>query len=349
MIPDEVNDLLYHETLQQHLCWVSRELTDNQLIAIDANGRTTMLYKTSAGMPGKGAMGKNNTLYYEFWNSNLTVNKYALKSPYELGDTAREYLNSTVWDWGLCFATAADNMAFLSYRSGYKEIWMAPSNEPEKARQLTEFENFTIRSISISPDGKQVVFLCDEKGSSVLYTIQSNGQNLQKISEAGVKYTTPEWSADGRSIFYGANTSGMWNIWKKELEDGGGDSMVQKGGYAVLPSPYHAQELFYTSLKLDTIFRLNLKNGLSEVLLLSEGLEASNWATTQNGIYFIAWKERKSYLQFYDFSEKTTTRISLLHNLLPGIASLSVDKNGDAVYVAQADELNADLMSLHVE
>ena len=349
MIPDDVRDLEYHKKLQLHLCWVSTELTDNQLISIDDRGQKTLLHQASGGMPGNGAMGMDDILYYELWNSNLVVNKYDLKSPIELGDTTREYLSSTVWDWGLCFATTSEQMAFLSHRSGYKEVWMAPFNEAEKARQVTEFKDFTIRAVSLSPDGQHLLILCDEKGESVLYIQQSNGQNLQKISEAGIKYNSPHWSADGQSIFYAANESGTWNIWKKELGDEGQAVIVQKGGYAVLPSRNNPQEVFYTPLNQDTIFRLDMEDKSSKALILSRGFEANNWAATKNGIYFMAWKEGGCYLHYYDFSEQKTTRVSLLNNVLPGITSLSIDKNGNAVYVAQADEVNSDLMSLHLE
>ena len=128
-------------------------------------------------------MSTNNTLFFEFWQSDLNIYKYPLNTTGAIQKPTEEYFNSTQWDWGLQFAREGEKMAFVSSRSGHHEVWIAPENEPDKAQRITQLKGPFIRSMNISPDGEKILFVLKEKGLHSLYYLRSNGQDLQCLNQ----------------------------------------------------------------------------------------------------------------------------------------------------------------------
>lgn len=344
----EVKELAYHPPTDQYLCWLSNELTDNQLIAIDKAGEKRLLYEFKNGTPAKGFMGPNHIFYYELWSSNLNVHQYELKDKLSPLPTSTEYLNSTLLDWGVRFASQADRKVFLSYRSGHKEIWTGPASRAEKAAQLTHFEDKTIQSASISPDGKQVVFLTKEDEETAIYVMLSNGEGLIKISEPGFDYTQPEWLNNSNSIYFGSTQSGQWAIWQQEIATGKKELLIPDA-HAVLGTSDSTDKFYYANISLDTVYSFDPIKEKPLPLFSATGIEAGNWAVTTNGIYYLSWIGRGCELRFYDFVSQEQYFIRSLTNIIPGLPSLAVSSSNDFLYLAQADEIGSDLIRLRIE
>lgn len=344
----EIKDMVYHPYLDQYLCWISTEVSDNQLIAVSALGEQNLLHSINNGMPGKGVAGPKNKFLFEFWHSNLNVHEYRILDNRHKIQYEREYLNSTLWDWGLQFASATKDVAFISLRSGYQEIWMAERNAPEKARQLTDIKSPLIKSISLSPNGRSLIWLSIEGSQSSLHFIKANGQGYRHLVGPGT-FGSPAWSNDGQSVLYPKFEDGHWNIFKQDMRTKAEEAITRNGGHSLFISPQFPEDIFYCKFNQDTIYKQQLHSEAAIALVRLPGLESGNWVLNEGGIYYLAWEEGKSFLRFYDFEHKELRTLEVLEHLLPGIPCLSISPDGKHIYVAKADEINADIISYQFE
>ncbi len=345
----EVKEIVYNPAMRNYLCWVSREFGFNTLYSIKENGHREKILQYNLGIPGSGDMTVDNVFYFEFWKSDLNVYVYPIVSSGQELLSQEEYFNSTQWDWNLQFATKSDKMAFISGRSGYQEIWMAQEGLPEKAQQITKLNGVVIRSLSISPDGKNILFVTKENNNHSLYHIQSNGEGLNRLSGDETNYTFPKWSVDGHYIYYSSNQTGTWNIWRRNLEGTFTEQLSQHGGYTLFPDPSKPDQLFFTKFKQDSLFQLSLNDRSEKFVCKLDGLEDENWIPYSKGIYFFAWKRSQCYLKHYDFSSQAISTLIKLDHILQGVPSIALSKDEKFIFITKADGLNSDILSFEFE
>jgi Tol biopolymer transport system component len=81
------------------------------------------------------------------------------------------------------------------------DIWLVPAGQPAAAEVFLQTE-FTEDMPTFSPDGKWVAYSSDESGAWEIYVISYPDKNVKrKISRGGG--LIPQWSSDGKRIFYG--------------------------------------------------------------------------------------------------------------------------------------------------
>ena len=65
-------------------------------------------------------------------------------------------------------------------------------------------------SPTLSPTGQQIAFISDRSGTPQLWTVDSDGSNLQRLVSEGGHCDSPDWSPDGRFILYSWQAPGHW-------------------------------------------------------------------------------------------------------------------------------------------
>lgn len=346
----EIKEWGYHPKLKQYLYWTSQKLGNNQLIAIDQSGQQKIIHTTNMGMPGRGTISSDHIFYFENWYANLNVNQYAVS---EISNTAippKEFLNSTLWDWGLRFARNGDNMAFISNRSGQQEIWVAPESKPQQARQITDLKKPSIKSLSLSPDGQQILFSSIEHQQNFVFLIASNGKDLKKLSFQTPMSHIPEWSLDGQTLFFGAQENGHWQLWQTDLSGNPIQKLPLVDGYTVRIHPKDADKLYFTKYyNQDTIWQYQLSTGVAQQVAVVNNLEGAHWYPTQFGIYFLSCQEGNCFLNLFDFQSKQKQVIRNLPDILPGIPPFTLSKDEQSIFITHSDAINADLMAVSIE
>ena len=83
--------------------------------------------------------------------------------------------------------------------------------------------------VSVSPDGRQIVFESDREGSQELYVMNADGSGVRRISGAdGGRYSTPVWSPRGDYIAFTKQMSGQFLIGVMH-PDGTGERILTEG------------------------------------------------------------------------------------------------------------------------
>lgn len=104
----------------------------------------------------------------------------------------------------------SQRIVYRSGRGGTTGIWI--SNRDDSGHTL--ITNGGSDSFPAwSPDGETIAFSRDEGGNIDIYTVDVDGSNLQRLTDAPGPDTLPTYTPDGQIIFRSART-GSWGIWK---------------------------------------------------------------------------------------------------------------------------------------
>ena len=109
----------------------------------------------------------------------------------------------------LAFSPDGSEIAYSINTSGQFNLWRQPVTGGFP-RQVTTFENETVRSINWSPDGKQFLFSADKHGDEFTapHLISLLGGEVERLtSEPEVRYEMDSgaYSRDGRYVHYSGN------------------------------------------------------------------------------------------------------------------------------------------------
>ncbi len=133
-----------------------------------------------------------------------------------------------------------------------------PSNEMTKLTSSTSSIN---TSPSYSPDGGQIVFNSDRGGSRQIYTMNSDGRKVKRISFGGGSYTAPVWSPRGDYIAFVKSVPGE-NFYIGVMHpDGSGERLIANGYLLESPSwsPSGRIILFTKASKPDKVGKVTSK------------------------------------------------------------------------------------------
>ena len=94
-------------------------------------------------------------------------------------------------------------------------IWLMPVEGGESVPITDPYGN--ARQPSWSPDGTKLTFQAYWDGNWHIYTVNSDGSNLQKITSGDFDHREPHWSPDGSSLLFSSDRNGTYDIWSRHL------------------------------------------------------------------------------------------------------------------------------------
>src|SRR6187200_2951225 len=126
----------------------------------------------------------------------------------------------------LAFTPDGRKLLFSTDISGQFNLWRVGirGGWPE---QLTTFQDESVRSVSVSPDGKQIVITADRDGdefTQILALPVKGGWPEAWTDAPQVQHFlgASSWSPDGRQLAYAANSETPTNqeVWVRDVETG---------------------------------------------------------------------------------------------------------------------------------
>jgi Tol biopolymer transport system component len=267
------------------------------------------------------------------------------------GDQPVKLIASTVRDQDPEYAPDG-HIAFVSDRSGSREIWLARSDGADQ-RRITNFNGPDVGDLQWSPDGRHLAFYARAQGHSDIFALDCDLAGMRcenpKRLIAGMKTEVPSWSADGAFLYFASDRTGQWQIWKRAISGGKVAQVTRNGGYASRESR-DGKWLYFSKMRGYGIWRIPTRGGSREELVIdpSQNVQQKGWALTPEEIVFTerAEKRRSAALRAFRISTKRTR---LILGSLTGFedtrdCGLSVSPDLKWILYPQLEESGSDIM-----
>jgi Tol biopolymer transport system component/DNA-binding winged helix-turn-helix (wHTH) protein len=199
------------------------------------------------------------------------------------------FADSTQLDLPGSFSRDGQQFAFTSDRNGTSQIYVTSRDQPS-VRTLTAVEGMSVGLPSWAPDGGALVFdAVDDNNVPDLFIVGANGGKLRRLTNDRFRELTPEWSSDGRWIYYSSDETGRSEVWKISAADGTRIQLTTDGG--VEPHESADARCLYFALPLDNPFaltavkRVPTDGGPATTVL--QGVRRGAWAVVDEGIILL--------------------------------------------------------------
>jgi dipeptidyl aminopeptidase/acylaminoacyl peptidase len=235
----------------------------------------------------------------------------------------RVFCDSTRIDWPGRFSRDGRHVSFTSDRNGLPQVFTA-SRDGSQARTLTTFDGTSVGLASWSPDGRSLVFdAVDNKNVNDLYVVGADGGPLRRLTNDNRRELNPDWSRDGRWIYYASDASGRPEIWKIPAAGGKPVQLTTEGGMDPRESPdgrsvyfleFTSGNPFWDSTRVK---RVSVDGGGASTVL--PGVRLGRWDVTNTGIVFLTGPAgltpdpaTPDAIELYSFEDGRTRRLGEL-------------------------------------
>jgi Tol biopolymer transport system component/DNA-binding winged helix-turn-helix (wHTH) protein len=246
------------------------------------------------------------------------------------------------------YSPDGSRIAFVSYRSGGGEVWLADTDGANQ-RQLTNLRAYIAGFPRWSPDGKRIAFHARVPSLSQVYVFDVAGGIPRQVTNDSSESGTPSWSSDGESLFISKLTTGEWYIYKIPAEGGAEHLLFTGEGSFPIAAPGR-NLLLYSKITQRGIFARALEQDsaskVEEQLVDDYVPPFGGIYPVEDGVYYSASTSLgvTRAFRFYSFKTKKSVDIAPAPSTIKLGLSVSADRRRLA-YCADV-EGNADLILL---
>jgi Tol biopolymer transport system component len=246
------------------------------------------------------------------------------------------------------FSPDGKRLAFVSYRSGSGEIWLANADGGNE-RQLTNLRAHIAGFPRWSPDGKRIAFHARIPSLSQVYVLDVASGFPRQITNDSSESGTPSWSPDGKSLFISKLTTGEWSLFRIPAEGGPDRGLFAGEGSFPITAPGR-NLMLYTKITKRGIFARTLNHdsiaNVEEQLVEDYVPPFGGIYPVEDGVYYSASTSLgvTSAFRFYSFETKKSVDIAAAPSTIKLGLSISPDRR-QLAYCAEV-EGNADLILL---
>ena len=257
---------------------------------------------------------------------------------------AELFITSTRMDQTPQYSPDGSKIAFMSARSGSRELWVCNADNTDPVR-FTFFNGPLVGHPSWSPDGQRIIFHARLEGPTDLVVVPAAGGAHKRMTVNGWEDHFPSYSRDGRWIFYSSKQSGDLEIWKMPA-DGGEPVQITHVGRAQNPARAPNEiDLFYHSHRdPGEIWRIPVHGGSPVKIAGPLQRFPVGFTVTSQGLYYGAPPHagEQRFIRFFSFSNGQDWPVVLAGR--PFHSGISVSPDGRYIIFDQYDESGSDLM-----
>lgn len=314
-----------------------------------SGGEPTLLHLIETEPGALTVARKGKRMVYEGWHYESNIWRVAGPATIASTDTLHPLIESTRFDLYPAYSPTGEQIAFISSRSGFTEIWTSDANGENQTR-ITALQTDATRLPRWSPDGSHLVFQTNLNGQSDLYLIDPQDKRPLRLTMSPSEDLSPSWSRDGAFIYFASDRSGTFQIWKVPATGGDAIQQTHDGGFVAFESP-DGTSLFFDKPNAPGIWQLTFDTGnVTQVTNRLQPLDSNSWTLTDTGLYFIERQRpmvapiRRIDLQ----TGETTTVTYIRHNVGPGFDGIGLSVSPDERWIlfGKIDNRSSDLMLL---
>ena len=285
-----------------------------------------------------------NRLAFASEKYDLNIWRIDLKGPGQKPGLPFRLIASTQIENYPTFSPDGRRIAFMSDRSGTQEIWVCDS-DGSKAAQLTSFGGAAIYGPSWSSDSQNIALTVAQKGMKEdIYVVSANGGVPRRLTTHPAEDKWPDWSHDGKWIYFSSTRSGREEIWKMPSSGGEATQITRNSGDVPRESP-DGRFLYYMKGWPDavSVWRASV-DGSQEAKVLDSVHSEGQWAVGKEGIYFFRTPDNVGHsdMCFYEFATGQIRKILTIQR--PVDNHIAVSPDGRTILYPQSDESGSVLM-----
>jgi Tol biopolymer transport system component len=263
---------------------------------------------------------------------------------------SKPFSNSTRIEGSPRFSPDGSRIAFVSFRSGGPEIWVA-GRDGSGLQQITSLGAAGFLVGGWSPDGARIAFEAAIDGNTDVYLVGTDGGHLRRLTAEPSIDGIPSWSGDGQWIYFASTRAAVLpDIWRVSSDGGQAVRLTRNGGFEPRESP-DGRYLFYLDRSpggLTTegrLMRVPLAGGQEEVVL--ERIRPFLWSVTDTGIVFVTRETDFDAIDLYRFSDQRVARVGRLGFRTPGrFPHMTTSRDGRWALATKMVRFDSDLMRL---
>jgi Tol biopolymer transport system component len=164
---------------------------------------------------------QGNRLAYVVGRYDTNIWRVDLHDPGKKPRNSAPFISSTKPDFYPSYSPDGKRIAFVSDRSGSREIWISDA-EGSNSVQLTSLGATVLYGPRWSSDGSDIGFAA-VLGQQHAYLVNAKGGKPRRLTASSAQDDWPFWSPDGRWIYFNSDRSGRNEVWR----------MPSRGGEAV--------------------------------------------------------------------------------------------------------------------
>ena len=277
------------------------------------------------------------------WRQQISVRERSSSPPIKIPASGRT-------DFCPQISPDSSRLAMVSGRSGKAEIWVCSPDVTDEF-QLTNLDVGTTAVPRWSPDGTRIVFRSDGTRTSGIYIVDVSSRIHRKLETGNLDDSFPNWSGDGRFIYFSSTRTGSPQIWKLPSEGGKPVQVTQGGGEESQESP-DGRFLYFTRYKGlswtyrdSSLWKIPTEGGPESLVLKS--IHLGFWGVTQQGICYLDTSGREDLpfpFQFLDFSSGKSRTLHMREvEPMWNYSSVSVSRDGRWMLFHDRERMQRDL------
>jgi len=189
-----------------------------------------------------------------------------------------------------------DRLLFLSDRNGSSQLWLQDKNSLSVMDSLNK--DSRIDGFSWHPDNKQVLVAYSDK---TIYRLNTEKNTSQLIDLGNQKSGFPQFSNDGKLVYFSSDASGDWQLWSYQLDGKELKQLTKAGGYRVKVG--NDGIIYFSKYREKGIWQLDLPSR-SEVKILTGSIRSDNFSICDNRIIYEVDNKGTELWQFELSSQK---------------------------------------------
>lgn len=214
---------------------------------------------------------------------DTNIDLYSMSGGYKNSPLCR--INSSRADDSPRFSPDGRQLAFISNRSGWDEIWTTEI-DCRQPRQLTNFQEVGVGSPRWSPDREMIVYDRREAGKPEINLVSLVDLTSRRLMIAPRADEMPSWSFDNRWIYFESNRMGELQIWRASIDGGELHQVTHSGGSEAVEAD-QGQLLIYTNEGY--LWQKDLRTGVEmPIPELKDVPIGRYWDVVGSKIYFVA-------------------------------------------------------------
>jgi Tol biopolymer transport system component len=265
------------------------------------------------------------------------------------GKVPEQWIASTLADESPRYSPDGQRIAFISNRSGQRQIWVSDSSGGSLV-QVTNLGPNSLADPHWSPDSRQIGFANAEQGRWHSYVVSASGGMPRRVTTGLNEDRITSWSRDGRWIY----VSSQGEMWKAPVGGGGRPVQVTHGGGSRAEESPDGKFLYYTRRAgppgpggRGSLWRLPVGGG-EEIEVAPSLAPQGGYEITERGVYYLlAAAEGGRAVHFYDFAARSSRLVATLpadKTPFRGAGGFSVSPDGRYLLYTQVDQRGSDLV-----